>query len=92
MSEYIEIEIEMTDDPAVMTITTNLTLVEDEVEYYSSSAEMSEGSAVAQVMAYVDGIQQLKIERNSLTVWPEPDVPWHHIVTDITTAIKEFFL
>jgi hypothetical protein len=92
MSEYIEIEVEMTDNPAVMTITTNLTLVEDEVEYYSSSAEMAEGSSVAQVMAYVEGIQHLKIERNSLTVWPEPDVPWHYIVTDITAAIKEFFL
>jgi len=92
MSEYIEFEVEMMDDPAVMTITTNLTLVEDEVEYYPSSADMAEGSAVAQVIAYVDGIQQLKIERNSLTVWRYPDVPWHYIVNDITAAVKEFFL
>lgn len=92
MSEYIEFEVEMMDDPAIMIITTNLTLAEFEAEYYPSSVEMAEGSMVAQVIAYIEGIQQLKIERNTLTVWREPDVPWHHIVTDITAAVKEFFL
>jgi hypothetical protein len=92
MSEYIEFEVEMMDDPAFVTITTNLTLAEDEAEYYFSLAEMAEGSAVAQIIAYVEGIQQLKIERNRLTVWREPDAPWHHIVTDITAAVKEYFL
>lgn len=92
MSEYIEFEVEMMDDPVIMTITTNLVLAEDEIEYYPSSAEMAEGSAVAQIMAYVEGIQQLKIERNRLTVWRDPDLPWHHIVTDITAAIKDYFL
>ena len=59
MSEYIEIESELTDDPAIMRIETNLPLAVDGVEVYQSLTEMEEGSAVAQALSFIDGIEHL---------------------------------
>lgn len=92
MSEYMEIESEMTDDPAVMHIHTNLPLAVDEVEHYLSLEEMEEGSAVAQALSFIDGIEHLKIEAQKLTITRRPEVPWHIIVAEVTAVLKDFFL
>lgn len=91
MSEYIEIETEMSDDGRQMYIYTNLALAED-TEQYESQAEMEEGSPVAQALAHIDGIAQMHIEASDLTITREPDAAWHSIVADVSSALKDFFL
>jgi hypothetical protein len=92
MSEYIEVFAENTDDPAIMIVRTNLHLAEEEPEVYPTTQDMEEGSALAQVIAPVEGVVRLQIEENNLTIWRDLDVPWHLIVSEITVALKEFFL
>ena len=92
MSEYMEIESEMTDNPAVMHIHTNLPLAVGNVEIYHSLEEMEEGSAVAQALSFIDGIERLKIDQHQLTVTRDPEVPWHIIVSEVTAVLKDFFL
>lgn len=92
MSEYIELETEMTDDPALMIVRTNLPLAEGQTEIYPSREVMEEGSALAQALAAVDGIMILEISASVLTITRDPDVPWHAIIADVHAALKEFFL
>lgn len=92
MSEYIEIESEITDDPAVMQIHTNLPLAVGEAEVYRSREEMEEGSAVAQALSFIDGIEHLEIDGRQLAVTRDLEVPWHVIVAEVTAVLKDFFL
>lgn len=92
MSEYIEIDTEISDDDNTLTVYTNLRLNEGEVEKYYSSDELEEGSPVAQALAVIEGITFLQIEAGYLTVRREPDTPWHIIISDISAALKDFFL
>ena len=92
MSEYIEIESELTDNPAEMRIQTNLPLAIDGVERYQSIEEMEEGSAVAQALSFIDGIEHLEIDDQTLIVRRSLDVDWHIIVAEITAVLKDFFL
>jgi hypothetical protein len=92
MSEYIEIESELTDDPAVMRFYTNLRLAEGETETYHSPEEMEEGSAVAQALSFIEGIESLSIEAHQMAVTRDPEVPWHIIVAEVTAVLKDFFL
>jgi hypothetical protein len=92
MSEYIEIETEVSDDDSTLTVYTNLRLNDGEAEKYYSSEELEEGSPVAQALAVIEGIAYLQIEGSDLTVQREPDTPWHIIISDISAALKDFFL
>lgn len=92
MSEYIEIETELSDDGRILIVSTNLRLNEGDVEQYSSPDEMEEGSPVAQALAVIEGMHTLQIEGSSLTVQRDPDTPWHIIISDISAALKDFFL
>ena len=92
MSEYIEIETEPSDDLELMYFYTNLRLTDQTVESYESVEAMEEGSAVANALAVVEGIETLKIEAGDLIVSKHPDAEWHAIVLDITAVIKDFFL
>jgi len=92
MSEYIEIEIETTNDPAVMLFYTNMRLAEEGVELYDSLEDMEEGSAVAQALASIEGIVKIKIGDHTLTVTSDLSVPWHILVGEISAAMKDFFL
>ena len=92
MSEYIEIETEVSDDGKRIFVYTNLRLAEGEVEDYSSRESLEEGSPVAQALAMIDGIAQLRIEDSDLTITGEPDVEWTIIVEDLSAALKDFFL
>jgi hypothetical protein len=53
---------------------------------------MEEGSAVAQALAVVGGIEMLFIDGRDLTISRDPDVDWHVIVADVSSALKDFFL
>ena len=92
MSEYIEIETEISDDDSVLIVYTNLRLNEDETEVYHSSDELEEGTPVAQALAIIEGIAYLQIQGNDITVRRNPDTPWHIIISDISAALKDFFL
>ncbi len=92
MSEYIEIQTELSDDGRTMYFYTNLALNEDGGEEYPTPAAMEEGSPLAQAFAVVDGIAQLRLEGGDITVTRAPDAPWHSIVADVTAALKDFFL
>jgi len=92
MSEYIEIESEFTSEPNVMIVRTNLTLAVAGTERYDSVAEMEEGSAVAQALAFVEGVVTLQIESHELMVEIDPSMPWHIVEAEISAALKDFFL
>lgn len=94
MSEYIEIEAEATDDPHVMEFYTNvdLTGVDQTVEHYGSRADMEEGSPLAQTLAYVEGIRELRLAGQTIFITREPDVDWHIVVADVKAAVRDFFL
>ena len=92
MSEYIEFEAELTADPAVMIISTNLVLAEGGEEEYDSPAAMELGSPLAQMLSPIDGLVKLKIAENELIVTGDEQIPWHIIVAEITATIREFFL
>lgn len=92
MSEYIEIESELTENPAVMHIYTNLPLAPEAAEIYQSLEEMEEGSAVAQALSFIDGIERLEIKDQNLTLTRALDVPIHIIVAEVTAVLKDFFL
>lgn len=92
MSEYIEIETELSDEADLIYFYTNLTLAEGDSEVYDSPEAMEEGSPVAQALAQVEGIRQARIEKHELHVTREPDTPWHILVADVSAALKDFFL
>lgn len=92
MSEYIEIETEMSDDGTRMYFFTNVTLTHQEVEAYDSQLAMEEGSPVAQALSVIDGIGHLRIEERELVVTRVPEADWHVIVDDVSAALKDFFL
>lgn len=94
MSEYIEIEAAATDDPHVIRLNTNLNVtgVDQTVESYKSRQDMEEGSPLAQTLAYVEGIRELRLAGQTITVTRDPAVDWHIIIADITAAVRDFFL
>jgi hypothetical protein len=92
MSEYIEIETELSDDDSTLTVYTNLLLNDGKIEVYHSYEELEEGSPVAQALAVIEGILFLQIEGSDLIVRRADETPWHIIISDISAAIKDFFL
>lgn len=92
MSEYIEIETELSDDGEEMYFYTNLKLTEGAAEIYESSGEMEEGSPVAQALSIIEGIARLQIEGDEIVITRQSDAPWHIIVADVSAALKDFFL
>lgn len=92
MSEYIDIETELSDDDSTLIVYTNLRLNDGEAEEYLSNEELEEGSPVAQALAVIEGICYLKIVGSDLTAQRDPDTPWYVIISDISAALKDFFL
>lgn len=92
MSEYIEIETELGDEPGQITFYTNLELAIDGREEYSSAAAIAEGSPLAQMFALIEGIESLELDGRTMIVSFDPAVPWHLIVEEATAVLKEFFL
>ncbi len=92
MSEYMEIETELSDDEMVMNVYTNLKLAEGDPEHYDSLTAMEEGSPVAQALAMITGITAVTIEGSDMLIRKETDTDWHIIVADVSAALKDFFL
>ena len=92
MSEYIELNADLSDDPLVGVIETNLKLAVDGDELYASAESLLEGSPVAQSLAGILGIAELIIEEHALIITRDPDVEWYAIVEDVSAALKDFFL
>ncbi len=92
MSEYIEIETELSDDGQRMVLYTNLTLTDQKQEIYASPNAMEEGSPLAQALSVIPGIAHLTIEGGDMTLIKDPDTDWYAIVADVSAAIKDFFL
>lgn len=92
MSEYIELNADLSGDPLVGVIETNLTLATDGDEVYASAEALLEGSPVAHALANIPGIVRLVIERHALVITRDPDVEWYVIVEDVSAALKDFFL
>ncbi len=92
MSEYIEIETELSDDGQRMHFYTNLTLTDQDQETYHSLDEMEEGSPLAQALSVIPGIAHLTIAGSDMTLAKEPDTDWYAIVADVSAAVKDFFL
>ncbi len=92
MSEYIEIDAELSDDgPIWLHTNLKLTAAGDE-EAYDSRAEMETGSPVAQALAVVEGIAGLTMRDGEIALTVEDDADWHAVIADATAALKEFFL
>ncbi len=92
MSEYMEIKTEIDDDDLTMFISTNLKLADGKPEEYDSLEALEEGSPVAQALSMIDGIAHLTIDGQNMILIREPDAPWHSLVGDISSALKDFFL
>ena len=92
MSEYIDIETELSDDEQVLNVYTNLRLNEGEAEQYDSIEALEEGSPVAQALSVIEGITYLQIQGSDITVHRDDDAAWHVIISDISAALKDFFL
>lgn len=92
MSEYIEIETELGDNSNTLNVYTNLRLNEGEIEQYHSTQALEEGSPVAQTLSIIEGISFLQIQGGELIVRRKPDAAWHVIISDISAALKDFFL
>ncbi|MCP4417744.1 MAG: hypothetical protein GY805_14060 [Chloroflexi bacterium] len=92
MSEYIEIETELSDDGSTLNVYTNLKLNEGDIEQYQSAKELEEGSPVAQTLSIIEGIKFLQIQGGEIAVRREQDAAWHAIISDISAALKDFFL
>lgn len=92
MSEYIEIETELSDEGSTFTVYTNLRLNDGEAEQYHSREELEEGSPLAQALAVIEGIRFLQIKGSDMIVRHDPDTPWHLITSDISAVLKDFFL
>lgn len=94
MSEYIEIEALPGADPDEIILTTNikLTSASHMSETYRSPAEMEEGSPLAQALSYIEGIRQLHISAQTMTIRRDPQVDWHIVIADVSAAVRDFFL
>lgn len=92
MSEYMEIEAELSDDGLEIVFYTNLTLIDGKPETYDSIDAMEEGSPVAQALAVIEGIEQLRLEKHELIITRTSEAAWHAIEDDVIAALKDFFL
>ena len=92
MSEYIEIDTELGDEPGQVTFHTNLELTVNGREQYASVSEMDEGSPLAQMLAPIEGITGLELEGPMMIMYFDPSVAWHQIVGEASAILKEFFL
>ncbi len=92
MSEYIEIESELSDDGRSVTFYTNLPLTQGEIEQYSSLEEMVEGSPLAQALSVVDGLLTLRLKGDEMELTPNEELGIQTVINDVTAVLKDFFL
>ena len=93
MSEYVTIDIEFTDEADFIELYVNQLLATDGEEDYASAAEGEVGSPLAQMLfTAVDGIRQLTIAEDCLTIRRESSVPWEAIIDEVRDALRDWYL
>ncbi len=95
MSEYMEIEAEVDeDDPRIIHFYTNLPLAPagEAPQQYDSYEALEEGSALAQALTIVEGIDSLRIEGSDLAITRTDETADHALMADVSAVIKDFFL
>ena len=93
MSEYVTVEVEYLDDPHAADLLVNQILTQENVETYASPSEGEVGSPLAQMLfAAVDGIREMTITEDCLTVTRDPSFPWEAIVDEIRDALRDWYL
>ncbi|MGB3716515.1 MAG: hypothetical protein WA996_19015 [Candidatus Promineifilaceae bacterium] len=92
MSEYIEIKTEIDHEANVVLVTTILVLSGLEEERYLTAKAMEKGSALAQSLSQIEGIRKLIIEGKEMAVSHDPTIPSHIVASELSAALKEFFL
>ena len=93
MSEYVMVDVEFTEDPQVADLFINQVLTEAGEEHYASPQEGEVGSPIAQMLfAAVDGIQQLTIAEDCLTIARAADFPWESIIDEVRDALRDWYL
>ena len=93
MSEYFTMEVEPTGDPNTYEFITNQVLTDHDEEVYESPDEGEEGSPIAQMLfSAIEGILELTIVGDTLTVTRDPDVTWEYIIGEVRDALRDFFL
>jgi hypothetical protein len=93
MTEYIEIKTELTHDPEVIRLLTNLDLTAGgPPESYASPEEGESGSPLAQAIFSVPGIAELSLEGREARLRRMAEVEWHDLINDVSDALKDFFL
>jgi len=92
LSEYIEIEIEIDEAARLVYINTNLVLAASGEERYFSIETMEQGTALAQFLSQIEGIQTLMISGHRLTASHNPSIPSYIVASEMSDALKDFFL
>lgn len=93
MSEYIEIEAELDEeDNTLIHFFTNLPLAPEQMEQYESVEAMAEGSAVAQVIAAVEGVLTLQLAGSKMLIRRDETMPEYTIIAEVSALLKDFFL
>lgn len=93
MSEYVTVDVELTEHSEVVDLFINQVLTRDGEEHYATPQEGEVGSPVAQMLfAAVDGIQQLTIADNCLTITRAAGFPWESIIDEVRDALRDWYL
>ena len=93
MSEYVTVDVEFADNPDVADLFVNQPLTDQVEEVYVSPAAGDLGSPLAQMLfAAVDGIQQLTILRDCLTITRASDHAWETIIDEVRDALRDWYL
>ena len=93
MSEYVTVEVEFTENPDIVELTINQALTLDKMETYTSAIDGETGSPLAQMLfAAVDGVAQLVISEDCLTITRDKTVPWEVIIDEVRDALRDWYL
>lgn len=93
MSEYVTVDVEFTDDADLAELYVNQLLATDGPEHYASETEGEVGSPLAQMLfAAIDGIQQLTITEDCLTIRRDSSLPWEAIIDEVRDALRDWYL
>ena len=92
MSEYIEIETEIDEVACLVYINTQLVLASSGDESYPTIEAMEQGTALAQFLSQIEGIQTLALSRHRLIASHRPSIPTYVVASELGDALKDFFL
>lgn len=81
---------EMTPNPQAMKFVTDIYLCETAIEY--SSLQHAEGNPLAKKLFEFEGIKNVFILSNFITLTKEGNQDWYELITPIREAIKNYFL